>query len=156
MKSKLRHIHHLARRRAGLVFTCGTQSVVWCGVGLQVQSSTASQGVNWRAAPLLSSGWWMDCVSNFCFPWTSHSSFAVSCLIRSSSVLFMCFFEACLWLQMRCGWVVTEVMNVVENCWFNESNSMLCEARGGLEKRPKGENQITSCLITDISFHFTW
>ena len=34
---------------------------------------------------------------------------------------------------MRCGWVVTEVMNMVENCWFNESNSMLCEARGGLE-----------------------
>ena len=33
---------------------------------------------------------------------------------------------------MRYGWVVTEVMNMVENCWFNESNNMLCEARGGL------------------------
>lgn len=52
--------------------------------------------------------------------------------------------------------MVTEVMNMVENCWFNESN-MLCEARGGLEKRIlKGENQITQLLITDICFHFTY
>ena len=129
-------------------------SVVRSGVGLQAQSSTAK----WRelegGLPAVS-GWWMGCVSNLYFPWTSRSSFAISCLIRSSSVLFMWFFEACLWLQMRYGRVVTEVMNMIENCWFNESNSMLCEARGGLEKRPKGENQITSFLITDICFHFT-
>lgn len=51
--------------------------------------------------------------------------------------------------------MVPEVMNTVENCWFNESNNMLCEARGGLGKGPKGENQVTSFLITDLlPFYF--
>lgn len=64
-------------------------------------------------------------------------------------------------LQMRYEWVVTEVINMVENYWFNKSNDMLCKARRRhkgkilkIEKSSKGENQITSFLIIGICFHF--
>lgn len=74
----------------------------------------------------------------FISPWTSHSIFGISCL-RSTSILSMCFGENCLWLQMRYGWVVPEVIKVVENYWFTKSNNMLCEARGRVGEA-KGEN----------------
>lgn len=38
-------------------------------------------------------------------------------------ILFLCFPQASLWLQMRQGWVVTEVINMVEKCWCNEPDS---------------------------------
>ena len=155
MKSKLGHIRHVARERAGFVFVCGAQSVVWGGVGRHAQSSTASRGLNWRPPPccLQVEKWIVSRI--FASP-----ELAVPVLLSHVS-LGAVPFSSCvswglfIWLQVRYGWVVTEVMNMVENCWFNDSNNMLYKARGGLGKGPKGESQITSFLITDIRFHST-
>lgn len=53
----------------------------------------------------------------FISPQTSHSTFGTSCLclIRSTSIFAGLLVRFCLWLQMKCGWMVTEVMNMDEN-----------------------------------------